>query len=503
MMVIRMEKTYICIDLKSFYASVECCERGLDPITTNLVVADTSRTEKTICLAVSPALKSFGIPGRARLFEVLQKVRYINYERKKKNFNRSFSGKSFDVKKLETDKTLELDFIAAVPRMSLYINYSTRIYNVYLKYLAPEDIYVYSIDEVFCDITNYLKTYKKTPKELVTMMIQDVYETTGITATAGIGTNLYLCKVAMDIVAKHAEPDKNGVRIGEVNEISYRKILWEHKPLTDFWRVGRGYAKKLEKYGMYTMGDVARCSIKNEDLLYKLFGINAELLIDHAWGIEPCTMKDIKKYKPSINSLGTGQVLHCAYPYDKTKLIVKEMVDSLVLDLVEKKKVCDQIVLTIGYDIENLTDPKISELYDGEITIDFYGRKVPKHGHGTERLDYQTSSTEVIMKKTIELFERIIDKRLLVKRVNLAFVGVVDCNMATNTRILKQINLFAMDDEELFEDKKAIHEEEQKVQNVLLAIKKKYGKNAILKGMNLEEGATTIDRNKQIGGHRA
>lgn len=502
-MVIMMKKTYICIDLKSFYASVECQERGLDPITTNLVVADNSRTEKTICLAVSPSLKSFGIPGRARLFEVVQKVKTVNYDRKRKNKIRNFTGKSCNIKELEENKNLELDFIVAVPRMSLYIEYSTRIYNTYLKYLAPEDIYVYSIDEVFCDVTNYLKSYKMTPQELVTTMIHDVYKNTGITATAGIGSNMYLCKVAMDIVAKHVEADENGVRIGVLDEASYRKLLWDHRPLTDFWRVGRGYQKKLEKHGLYTMGDIARCSIDNEDLLYRLFGVNAELLIDHAWGVEPCTMHDVKEYKPSINSLGSGQVLHSPYGYEKTKLIVKEMVDLLVLDLVSKKKVCDQFVLTIGYDIDNLTDPKISEIYDGDVTTDFYGRKVPKHGHGTIRFDYQTSSTEVIMKKAMELFERIVDKRLLVRRINMAFVGVVDADKATNTKITKQIDLFSMDDKELFEDKKTNQENELKIQNVMLEIKKKYGKNAILKGMNLEDGGTTIERNAQIGGHKA
>ena len=498
-----MERTYVCIDLKSFYASVECQERGLDPITTNLVVADGSRTEKTICLAVSPALKSFGIPGRARLFEVIQKVKNVNYERKRNNYNKKFTGKSVNIDELNSNKNLELDFIAAPPRMSLYIDYSTRIYNTYLKYIAPEDIYVYSIDEVFMDITNYLKSYKKKPEELVTMMIHAVYKTTGITATAGIGTNMYLAKVAMDIVAKHVDADEHGVRIASLDEMSYRKLLWEHRPLTDFWRVGRGYAKKLESRGLYTMGDICRCSINNEDLLYKMFGVNAELLIDHAWGIEPCTMEDVKSYKPSINSLGSGQVLHCPYDYVKTKLIVKEMIDLLVLDLVSKNKVCDQLVLTIGYDIDNLTNPKIAEIYDGEVTTDFYGRSVPKHGHGTIRFDYQTSSTEVIMKNAMELFERIIDKRLLVRRINMVFVGVVDKEKATNTRIMKQVDLFSMDDEELFEDKKVNQENESKIQNVILEIKKKYGKNAILKGMNLEEGGTTIERNRQIGGHKA
>ena len=496
-----MERTYICIDLKSFYASVECRERGLDPMKTNLVVADNSRTEKTICLAVSPALKSFGIPGRARLFEVVQKVRNVNYERKRKV--RKFTGKSYNIDDINNNCSLELDYIVATPRMSLYIEYSTKIYNTYLKYIAPEDIYVYSIDEVFCDVTNYLKNYKMTPQELVTKMIHDVYKNTGITATAGIGTNLYLAKVAMDIVAKHAEADCHGVRIASLDEKEYRKLLWEHRPLTDFWRVGRGYQKKLESKGLYTMGDICRCSINNEDLLFKLFGVNAELLIDHAWGVEPCTMKDIKSYKPSINSLGSGQVLHDPYDYTKTKLIVKEMIDLLTLDLVSKKKVSDGLVLTIGYDIDNLTIPSIADNYEGEITTDFYGRRVPKHAHGTIKFDYQTSSTDVIMKKTMELFERIIDKRLLVRRINMAFMGVIDKDKATNTRIIKQVDLFSMDDKELVEDKKEKQEDERKIQNVMLEIKKKYGKNAILKGMNLEEGGTTIERNNQIGGHKA
>ena len=493
----------MCIDLKSFYASVECQERGLDPITTNLVVADASRTEKTICLAVSPALKKYGIPGRARLFEVIQKVRNINYLRKRNNYNRKFAGKSVDSVELEKNKGLELDFIVAVPRMSLYIDYSSRIYNVYLKYVAAEDIYVYSIDEVFIDISNYLRTYKMKPEELVTKMILDVYETTGITATAGIGTNMYLAKVAMDIVAKHVDANEDGVRVGVLDEDSYKRLLWNHKPLTDFWRVGKGYAKKLEKYGMYTMGDIARASLNNEEQLFKLFGVNAELLIDHAWGIEPCTMQDIKNYKPNINTLGSGQVLHCPYDYTKTKLIVKEMTDLLVLDLVSKKKVCDQIILTIGYDIDNLTDPRISEIYDGEVTIDYYGRSIPKHAHGTINLDYQTSSTDVIMKAVVELFEKIIDKRLLVRRINLVFARVVDKDKATNTEIRRQIDLFSMDDEELLEDKVSIQKDEETLQNVMIELKKKYGKNAILKGMNLEEGGTTMERNQQIGGHRA
>ena len=505
MMVIMMGKTYICIDLKSFYASVECIERGLDPMKTNLVVADSSRTEKTICLAVTPALKSYGIPGRARLFEVNQKLREINYERKRKFNVRKFIGKSYDLDELE-NKMKEVSYIAAVPRMSFYIDYSTRIYNVYLKYVAPEDIYVYSIDEVFMDVSNYLKTYKMSPRELVTTIIKDVYNTVGVTATGGIGTNMYLAKVAMDIMAKHTEADDAGVRIGYLDEKLYKEKLWMHKPLTDFWRVGKGYQKKLEKYGLYTMGDIARCSINNEKLLFKLFGVNAELLIDHAWGVEPCSMSDIKNYKPSCNSLGSGQVLHCAYDYTKTKLIVKEMTDLLVLDLVSKKKVTDKIVLTIGYDIDNLTDPKISSIYDGEVTIDYYGREVPKHAHGTISLDYQTSSLEVIMEKMLELFERIIDKRLLVRRINMCFCNIVDKDKAINTKIIKQIDLFSLEDDEkikdIMEDKKHNQEAEDKVQNVILELKNKYGKNAILKGMNLKEGATTIERNSQIGGHK-
>ena len=372
---------YVSIDLKSFYASVECQERGLDPITTNLVVADSSRTEKTICLDVSPALKNYGIPGRARLFEVVEKVRGINIERRKKAPNQNFTGSSYDDTALRKNADLELSYIIAPPRMAYYMEYSTKIYNIYLKWFSPEDIYPYSIDEVFIDVTHYLKTYKMKAKELTTKVIQDVYKNTGITATAGIGTNLYLCKVAMDIGAKHVQPDKNGVRICGFDEIMYRKILWNHRPLTDFWRVGKGYAKKLEAHGMYTMGDVARVSIKNEELLYKLFGINAELLIDHAWGWEPVTLKEIKAYKPSTNSFSSGQVLHCPYNYEDTKLIVKEMTELLTLDLVAKNLVTNQIVLTVGYDIENLTDPVISKQYKGEVTIDRYGRKTPKHAH--------------------------------------------------------------------------------------------------------------------------
>ena len=377
----KNQHIYVSIDLKSFYASVECKERGLNPITTNLVVADSSRTEKTICLAVSPSLKSYGIPGRARLFEVVQKVKQVNIERKRKAYNQTFKGSSYNDIELKKNPNLELTYIVAPPRMAYYMEYSTKIYNIYLKWFSSEDIYVYSIDEVFIDITNYLKTYNMKARELVTLVIQDVYEKTGITATAGIGTNLYLCKVAMDIVAKHIKPNKNGVRIAALDEFTYRRLLWNHRPITDFWRVGKGYATRLEKHNIYTMGDVARTSIQNEELLYKLFGINAELLIDHSWGWEPVTLKQIKAYRPTTNSICSGQVLHCPYNYEQTKLIVKEMTELLTLDLVEKNLVTNQIVLTIGYDIENLTDQFIKNSYKGEITIDKYGRKIPKHAH--------------------------------------------------------------------------------------------------------------------------
>lgn len=493
-------KVYICIDLKSFYASVECRERGLDPLKTNLVVADKSRTEKTICLAVSPSLKSYGIPGRARLFEVIQKVKQVNYDRKRKAKNYKFSGKSYDDTELKNNPNLELDYIIAPPRMSYYMDYSTRIYNVYLKYIAPEDIYVYSIDEVFCDVTNYLSTYKITPKELVTKMIKDVYETTGITATAGIGTNLFLAKVAMDVVAKHKEPNEFGVRIAELDEMSYRKEMWEHRPITDVWRVGKGIAEKLEKYRIYTMGDIARCSLENENLLYKLFGVNAELLIDHAWGYEPCTIESIKAYKPTSNSLSSGQVLHCPYDYKKTKLIIKEMADLIALDLVDKGLMTNQITLTINYDIENLTNVNIRDKYDGEITVDNYGREVPKHSHGTYNFEYYTSSSKKIIDGTISLFERIANPLLLVRKINISVNKLESVDKVKDKPRFKQIDLFSnIQDVENDNIEKELSE--IKIQKVVLDLKKKFGKNAILKGMNLEEGATTIDRNKQIGGH--
>ena len=491
---------YIAIDLKSFYASVECQERGLNPITTNLVVADSSRTEKTICLAVSPSLKQYGISGRARLFEVVQKVKEVNIERKRKAPNQTFTGSSYDDIALKKNPDLELSYIVAPPRMSHYMKCSTNIYNVYLKWFSPEDIFVYSIDEVFIDITHYLKTYNMKARELVTKVIQNVYETTGITATAGIGTNLYLCKVAMDIVAKHVEPNNNGVRIAGLDEMTYRKLLWNHRPITDFWRVGKGYSKKLEEHRIYTMGDIARVSIQNEELLYKLFGINAELLIDHAWGWEPVTIKQIKEYKPTTNSISSGQVLHCPYNFEQTKLIVKEMTELLTLDLVEKKLVTNQIVLTVGYDIENLTNPYISNLYNGEITIDRYGRKIPKHAHGTINLDHKTSSTKIIMEATMKLYERIMNKKLLVRRINITANNIVDEETAKQENPFEQIDLFTNYQEKA--DKRKEEHTEKELQKAMIDIKKKYGKNAILKGMNLQEGGTTIERNGQIGGHK-
>lgn len=505
------DRTYIAIDLKSFYASVECIERGLDPLTTNLVVADASRTEKTICLAVSPSLKKYGISGRARLFEVVQKVREVNRERKTNAPGRMFTGASFDAVELEQSPELEVTYIAAVPRMAYYMKYSTRIYDIYLRYIAPEDMHVYSIDEVFIDATTYLKTYKLTARELALKMIKDVQKETGVTATAGIGTNMYLCKVAMDIVAKKIPPDKDGVRIAKLDEMSYRRLLWNHAPLTDFWRVGRGYAKKLAEVGLFTMGDIARCSLGktneyyNEELLYKLFGINAELLIDHAWGWEPTTIAQIKAYKPQKNSIGSGQVLHCAYTAEKAKLIVKEMTDLLVLDLVDKGLVTDQIVLTVGYDIDNLTDPAIRSKYHGEITTDRYGRATPKHAHGTVNMSAPTSSTKEIMQAVEELYDRIINPDLLVRRINLVADRVISEKDVVEKTAFEQLNLFtdyaALENERVLEQKE--REKEKRMQQAVLDIKKKFGKNAVLKGMNFEEGATTRERNSQIGGHKA
>lgn len=510
-MKVQENHTYIAIDLKSFYASVECVERGLDPLTTNLVVADASRTEKTICLSVSPALKSYGIPGRARLFEVIQKVKEVNAERQRTAPGRTFADSSYSAPELKASPNLSLDYIIAQPQMAHYMEVSTRIYNIYLKYVAPEDIHVYSIDEVFMDATNYLSTYKLTARELTMKIIHNVLDATGITATAGIGTNMYLGKIAMDIEAKHIAPDEDGVRIAELDEMSYRRSLWSHRPLTDFWRVGRGYARKLEENGLYTMGDVARCSIGkpndhyNEGLLYKLFGVNAELLIDHAWGWEPCTIAEINAYKPGTNSLGSGQVLQRPYTFEKAKLIIREMTDLLVLDLVDKGLVTDQMVLTIGYDIENLSNPEISRSYHGDVTTDYYGRKVPKHAHGTANLGRQTSSAKLIMGAVMGLFDHIVDTNLLVRRINITANNVVDESSIEKADACEQLDLFT--DYNVLQKKRAEEESElereKRVQKTMLSIKKRYGKNAVLKGMNLQEGATTIERNKQIGGHKA
>lgn len=500
------QRTYIAIDLKSFYASVECRERGLDPMDANLVVADESRTNKTICLAVTPTLKSYGISGRSRLFEVRQRVKEVNVKRQWIAPGRKLEGSSYLQSELQANPKLAVDFIIAPPRMAHYVTYSTRIYQIYLKYIAPEDIVVYSIDEVFMDVTNYLHTYNLTAHDLAGTIIRDVIQTTGITATAGIGTNLFLSKVAMDIVAKHIPADQNGVRIAELDEMRYRQTMWSHQPLTDFWRVGRGYAKKLASYGMVTMGDVARCSIQNESLLYRLFGKNAELLIDHAWGWEPTTIAAIKAYRPSTNSLGSGQVLHCPYEAEKAKLVLREMADVLSLDLVDKGLVTDQIVVTVGYDIENLTDPKRRMQYRGTIVTDGYGRQIPKHAHGTINLNGFTASTEKILSAVSTLFDRIVDKNLLVRRLNLtANHAIPETSVSEKNAGYEQLDLFTDYTVRQAEQEQEQHrlERERSMQKTLLTIKRKFGKNAILRGMNLEEGATGKDRNAQIGGHKA
>ncbi len=491
-----MEKTYIAIDLKSFYASQECIERGLDPLTANLVVADPTRTEKTICLAVSPGLKSFGIPGRPRLFEVVQKVAQANALRRPRN---GFQGKSRNVLELRQNPALEIDYIVAPPRMAHYMECSNKIVGIYLKYVAPQDIHVYSVDEVFIDATPYLRHSGLDAQGFARKMIADVLEQTGITATAGIGTNLYLCKVAMDIVAKKMEPDANGVRIAQLDEMSYRQLLWDHKPLTDFWRVGRGYAKKLARHGIYTMGDVARCSLGkpgefySEDLLYKLFGVNAELLIDHAWGVEPCTMADIKAYRPSTTSVSSGQVLSEAYPAEKARIVVREMADQLALELAEKGLATDQLTLTVGYDVDNLTNRG----YRGEVTVDFYGRQVPKHAHGTENLSRVTASTRLITEGIMALFDRITDPALLVRRITLCANRLIPESAGCECE--EQLNFL----EAPREDQTQTLEREKRRQQAVIGIRKKYGKNAILKGTSLREGATAIQRNGQIGGHKA
>ena len=502
-----MEKQYIAIDLKSFYASVECVDRGLDPLTANLVVADVSRTEKTICLAVSPALKTWGIPGRARLFEVIQKVREINQERRRRVPGGQLNGSSADAAELEREPSLALDYIAAPPRMARYMEVSTQIYNIYLKYIAPEDIHVYSIDEVFIDATPYLRTYKTDARRLARRMIQDVLEQTGITATAGIGTNLYLCKVALDIEAKHIEPDRYGVRIAELDELSYRQKLWSHRPLTDFWRIGPGHAAKLEENGLYTMGDVARCSVGpegnwySEELLYRLFGVNAELLIDHAWGWEPCAMAQIKAYKPASSSLGSGQVLQEPYSFEQAELVLREMADGLALDLAGRGLATDQLVLDVGYDIENLKDPERNRQYKGIVTRDPYGRRIPQKAHGSLNLGGHTSSARRLMEGAAALYERIADPKLLVRRLNLSANHVL--SEAEVQQKDRQLDLFMEEEVEKQQAEAAEQEREKRLQQAVLSIKTKYGKNAVLRGMSLQEGATARERNGQIGGHKA
>ena len=505
----QQDRMYIAIDLKSFYASVECVERGLNPLKTNLVVADISRTEKTICLAVSPSLKAHGISGRARLFEVVQRTKEVNALRRLNAPGRKLTGESWKDDELKADPSLALSYIIAPPRMRRYMEVSAKIHGIFLKYFSAEDIHVYSIDEVFVDLTAYLPFYRLSAHALAERVVNAVFQTTGITATAGIGTNLYLCKVAMDIVAKHIEPDENGVRIAELDEMSYRKLLWDHQPLTDFWRVGKGYEKKLRANGIFTMGDVARCSVGkpedfyNEELLYKLFGINAELLIDHAWGWEPCTIQDIKSYRPSSNSVGSGQVLTCPYSFEKARLVIREMADLLALDLVDKRLVTDQLTLTVGYDIENLKNPE--KKYSGEVTTDRYGRKIPKHAHGTINLKQQTSSAKKIVTAVMELYDRIMDRELLIRRMYLAANKVVPEEMIQEKETFEQLDLFtdyaALEKQKQQEE--AVLERERKMQEAMLDIKKKFGKNAILKGMNLQEGATARDRNSRIGGHKA
>ena len=502
--------TYVAIDLKSFYASVECVERGLDPLTTNLVVADLSRTEKTICLAVSPSLKELGISGRARLFEVVQRVKEVNCRRQCMVQGGKLTGASVFRNELTLHPELAVDYIVAPPRMGHYIKHSTEIYQIYLKYLAPEDVHVYSIDEVFLDVTQYLETYGMTARELTMTIIRDVLEQTGITATAGIGSNLYLCKIAMDIVAKHVEADADGVRIAQLDEMTYRDLLWDHRPLTDFWRIGKGYARRLEAQGIYTMGDIARCSIGkaeefyNEELLYQMFGVNAELLIDHAWGWEPCTLSEIRAYRPESSSFTSGQVLQRPYTFQEARLVVQEMADAASLDLVEKQLMTDQLVLTVGYDIENLLRSEIRRNYRGPVVMDPYGRQIPKHAHGTVNLKQMTSSSRMMTEAVLSLYDKIVNRGLLIRRLTLAINHVTEEGEVRRKQKFEQLDLFtdyeAREREE--EKQKQELEKERKMQEAMISIKKKFGKNAILKGMNLEKGATGILRNEQIGGHK-
>ena len=504
------QRTYIDIDLKSFFASVECVERGLDALTTHLVVADAARTEKTICLAVSPSLKACGLPGRPRLFEVVQQVAAVNAVRRQSAPGGVFTGSSHDATLLKRAPELAVDYIVAPPRMACYLQYSARIYQIYLRHVAPEDIHVYSIDEVFIDATDYLTSYRLTAREFAMQMILEVLRETGITATAGIGSNLYLCKVAMDIEAKHIQPDRNGVRIARLTEETYRRLLWDHRPLTDFWRVGRGYAKKLEQNGLYTMGDIARCSLgrpdelHNEELLYRLFGVNAELLIDHAWGWEPCTIADIKAYRPRSGSLCSGQVLPEPYECEKARLIVREMTDLLSLDLVEKGLVCSQLVLDLGYDAENLSDAARRRAFRGQIAADAYGRAVPKAAHGSVNLEPPTASARQLMTAAAGLFDRIAAPGLLVRRIAVTANRVLP-EEAFCPPVCEQLDLFTdyAARQEQQERERAALARERSGQQAVIALRKKYGKNAVLRGMDLLEGATTVARNGQIGGHKA
>lgn len=494
------EKIYIAIDLKSFYASVECVERGLDPLSTHLVVADESRTDKTICLAVTPSLKALGVSGRPRLFEVKQRVCELNRERRRRAPGHALGRRSVFPEELKRHPSYELDFIIAPPRMAKYMEVSSRVYEVYLKYIAPEDIHVYSVDEVFIDATGYLRAYKITAREFAEMLILDVLSTTGITATAGIGTNLYLAKIAMDIIAKHIPADKNGVRIAELDEMSYRRRLWTHRPLTDFWRIGGGISSRLERHGIFTMGDIARCSIENEDLLYKLFGVNAELLIDHAWGWEPCEIADIKAYRPEARSLSSGQVLPEPYAFEKARLIVREMADLLSLQLVEKRVVTDQIVLDVGYDTENLADPEKRRAYVGEVHYDHYGRAVPRSAHGSLNLEARTSSAKKIVAAAAELFDRITNRGFTIRKITIAAEHIVSEEILDNSEP-EQLDLFTDYDRQEREERTLTRELE--LQRAVVKVKRKYGKNALLKGMNFEDGGKTIERNGQVGGHRA
>ena len=491
-------KTYLCIDLKSFYASVECVERGLNPLTTNLVVADESRTQKTICLAVSPSLKMYGLPGRPRLFEVYSQVREINRERRKKAYRKQFTGKSSDFIALQGNPNLELDFIVAEPRMHFYMDYSDRIYNIYQRYVSQEDIHVYSVDEVFMDITDYLHRFHGSAHEMAMTIIRNVLAETGITATAGLGTNMYLAKVAMDIVAKHVPADEDGVRIAELDEYSYREKLWDHTPLRDFWRIGNGIYKRLDKYGLHTMGDVARFSIENSPVLFKEFGINAELLIDHAWGWEPCTIKEIKSYVPQNNSLSSGQVLREPYPYDKAEIIVREMTDGLALQMVSKGVVTDQLGLLINYDTSNVNDE-----YDGEISIDYYGRAVPRSANGSINLGLLTSSSQIMTEAMLQLFHNIADRNLSVRKITVVATRIIPEDQAKDT--WKQLDLFSDEEKERQreEETRKLTEKDKKAREAIIKIREKFGKNAVIKGTSLQEGATGRERNRQVGGHKS